>query len=71
MVFLNDGRVEVDTKALERAIRPVALGRKNALFADSDRGARRWAIAMTLFATAKLNDVEPMAYLTSVRERVV
>jgi transposase len=49
----------------------VALGRKNALFAGSDGGARHWAMAMTLITTAKLNDVEPMAYLTDVLERVV
>jgi hypothetical protein len=71
VVFLNDGRVELDTNAVERAIRPVVLGRKNALFAGSDGGARHWAMAMTLINTAKLNDVEPMAYLTDVLERVV
>jgi hypothetical protein len=71
VVFLDDGRVEMDTNAVERAIRPVALGRKNALFAGSDGGARHWAIAMTLINTAKLNGVEPMAYLTDALERVV
>ena len=45
--------------------------RKNALFAGSDGGARHWAIAMTLIQTAKLNGVEPMAWLTDVLERVV
>jgi hypothetical protein len=49
----------------------VTLNRKNALFAGSDGGARHWAIAMTLIATAKLNGVEPMAWLTDVLERVV
>ncbi len=49
----------------------MALGRKNALFAGSDGGARHWAIANTLIATAKLNGVEPLAYLTNVLERVV
>ena len=71
VVFLGDGRVELDTNAVERAIRPVALGRKNALFAGSDGGARHWAMAMTLITTAKLNDVEPMAYITDVLERIV
>jgi transposase len=71
IVFLDDGRVELDTNAVERAIRPVALGRKNALFAGSDGGARHWAIAMTLINTAKLNGVEPMAYLTDALERIV
>ena len=70
-VFLDDGRVEMDTNVVERAIRPVALNRKNALFAGSDGGARHWAIAMTLIQTAKLNGVEPMAWLTDVLERIV
>jgi hypothetical protein len=71
VVFLDDGRVELDTNVVERAIRPIALGRKNALLAGSDGGARHWAMAMTLITTAKLNDVEPMAYLTDVLERAV
>lgn len=70
-VFLDDGRVEMDTNVVERAIRPNTLTRKNALFAGSDGGARHWAIAMTLIQTAKLNGVEPMAYLTDVLQRVV
>ena len=70
-MFLDDGRVEMDTNVVERAIRLVALNRKNALFAGSDGGARHWAIAMTLIQTAKLNGVEPMAWLTDVLERVV
>ena len=71
MVFLDDGRIEMDTNVVERVIRPVALTRKNALFAGSDGGARHWAIAMTLIQTAKLNGVEPVAWLTDVLERVV
>lgn len=59
------------TNVVERAIRPHTLTRKNALFAGSDGGARHWAIAMTLIQTAKLNGVEPMAWLTDVLERVV
>lgn len=50
---------------------PGALNRKNALFAGSDGGARHWAIAKTLIQTAKLNGVEPMAWLTAVLERIV
>jgi hypothetical protein len=61
----------MDTNVVERAIRPVTLNRKNALFAGSDGGARHGAIATTLIATAKLNGVEPMAWLTDVLERVV
>ena len=56
---------------VERAIRPNTLTRKNALFAGSDGGARHWAIAMTLIQTAKLNGVDPMAWLTDVLERMV
>jgi transposase len=68
--FLDDGRVELDTNTVERAIRPIALGRKNHLFAGSDGGARRWATVVSLIATAKLNDVEPFAYLKDVLERL-
>jgi transposase len=69
--FLHDGRVELDTNPVERAIRPVALGRKNHLFAGSDRGGARWAAVCSLIATAKLNDVEPYAYLRDVLQRMV
>ena len=68
--YLNDGRVELDTNTVERAIRPVALGRKNHLFAGSDGGADRWAIVCSLITTAKLNDREPYAYLKDVLERM-
>jgi transposase len=71
VAFLDDGRIEMDTNVVERAIRPHTLTRKNALFAGSDGGARHWAIAMTLIQTAKLNGVEPMAWLTDVLERIV
>ena len=68
--FLDDGRVELDTNTVERAIRPIALGRKNHLFAGSDGGAARWAVVASLLATAKLNAVEPFAYLRDVLERM-
>ena len=68
--FLDDGRIELDTNTVERAIRPIALGRKNHLFAGSDGGAERWATVSSLLATAKLNDVEPFAYLKDVLERM-
>jgi transposase len=71
IVFLDDGRVEMDTNVVERAIRPSVLTRKNALFAGSDGGARHWAVAMTLIQTAKLNGIEPMGWLTDVLERIV
>jgi transposase len=70
-LFLDDGRLELDTNTVERAIRPIALGRKNALFAGSDGGARHWATVASLVATAKLNGVEPLAWLTDVLERMV
>ena len=63
--------MELDTNTVERAIRPIALGRKNALFAGSDGGAHHWAMVASLVATAKLNGVEPLAWLTDVLERMV
>lgn len=69
--FLDDGRIELDTNPVERAIRPVALGRKNHLFAGSDGGGKRWATVCSLIETCKLNDVEPYAYLSDVLERMV
>ncbi len=64
------GRVELDNNPVERAIRPVALGRKNHLFAGSDGGGERWAMIASLIETARLNGVEPYAWLTDVLERV-
>jgi transposase len=71
VVFLDDGRVEMDTNVVERALRPSVLTRKNSLFAGSDGGTRHWALAMTLIQTAKLNGVDPMTWLTDVLERIV
>ena len=70
-LFLDDGRLEPDTNTVERAMRPVALGRKNPLFAGADSGGRHWAIIATLVQTAKLNGVEPWAWLTDVLERII
>jgi len=69
--FLNDGRVELDTNPVERAIRPVCLGRKNHLFAGSDGGGERWAVLCSLIETCKMNGVEPYAYLVDVLDRMV
>lgn len=69
-LFLEDGRVELDNNPVERAIRPVALGRKNHLFAGSNGGAARWATIASLLETAKLNGVEPYGYLKDVLERM-
>jgi transposase len=71
ILYLDDGRLEMDTNAVERAIRPVTITRKNSLFAGSDAGARRWAIANTLIQSCKLNGVEPLAYLTDILQRIV
>jgi transposase len=68
--FLDDGRIDLDNNPVERAIRPIALGRKNHLFAGSDSGGARWATVCSLIATAKLNNVEPFAYLRNVLERL-
>jgi len=70
-VFLGDGRVELDTNPVERAMRPIALNRKNALFAGSDEGAHHWAVLATLVENCKLHDVNPSAYLTDVLTRLV
>jgi transposase len=69
-VYLNDGRVHIDNNPIERAIRGVALGRKNYLFAGSPSGARRAALIYSLIETCKLNGVEPYAYLKDVLTRL-
>src|SRR5271166_1363659 len=71
VMFLDDGRLELDTNTVERAIRPVTITRKNSLFAGNDNGGRHWAIIATLVQSAKLNGVEPLAWLTDVLERIV
>jgi transposase len=68
--FLDDGRIEIDSNIVERAIRPIALNRKNALFAGSDGGADHWAILASLIETCKLNDLDPHAYLADVFARL-
>jgi len=66
--FVDDGRIDLETSPVERAIRPVALGRKNALFAGSEGGADRWAIMATLIETDMLNGIEPFAWSRDVRD---
>jgi transposase len=68
--YCGDGRLEIDNNAAERALRAVALGRKNWLFAGSDDGGERAAAMYTLIGTAKLNDIDPQAYLRYVLERI-
>jgi transposase len=69
--FLDDGRIELDTNTVERAIRPLALTRKNSLFAGSEGGAEHWAVLASLIATCKLNDVEPQAYIEDVIAKLI
>lgn len=68
--YLDDGRLEISNNAAENAIRPLALGRKNWLFAGSDAGGERAAVFYTLIRTAKLNGLEPEAYLRDVLTRI-
>jgi transposase len=68
--FLHDGRICLSNNAAERALRGFALGRKSWLFAGSERGAARAAAMTTLIATAKLNDVDPLAWLADVLARI-
>lgn len=69
-VYLEDGRIPIDNNAVERAIRPIALGRKNWLFAGSPRGGQAAAIFMTLLTSAMRNGLNPADYLTDVLERL-
>jgi hypothetical protein len=66
MRFLEDGKVEIDNNIAERAIRGIAIGRKNWLFAGSNNGGDTAAAIYSLIETAKLNGVEPWAYLKKV-----
>ena len=68
--YCNDGRIEIDNHPAERALRAVALGRKNYLFAGSDAGGERAAAIYSLLGSAKLNGIDPEAYLTSVLRRI-
>ncbi len=68
--FLSDGRIEIDSNTVERAIRPQTITRKNALFAGSHGGGRAWATIATLLQTAKMNTVDPHAWLTQTLERI-
>ncbi len=64
--FLEDGRIKLDSNPVERTIRPIALNRKNALFAGHEAGAQNWAVIASLIETCKLNGVEPHDYLSRV-----
>jgi hypothetical protein len=69
--FLDDGRIEMDTNSVERANRLIALTKKNSLFAGHDEGAFSWACVASLIETAKLNGLNPQAYLADVLTKLV
>ena len=70
MLYTSDGRIEIDNNAAERSLRTVALGRKNFLFAGSDAGGERAAAIYSLIGSAKLNGIDPEAYLRFVIGRI-
>ena len=70
VLYAGDGRIEIDNNAAERSLRTVALGRKNFLFAGSDAGGERAAAIYSLIGSAKLNGIDPEAYLRFVIERI-
>ena len=69
-LFLGDGRVAIDNNAAERGMRPIGIGRKNWLFAGSDTGGETLARAMTVIETAKMNGLDPQAYLADIFDRI-
>ncbi len=68
--YLDHGFLEIDNNSAERAMKPIALGRKNYLFVGSEGGGKSAANAYTLIQTAKLNGVDPQAWLTDVLSRI-
>ena len=68
--YLENGHLELDNNTAERAVKPVAIGRKNWMFAGSEGGGKAMAIAFTLIETAKLNNVDPQAWLTWVLDQI-
>ena len=70
-LFLDDGCIELDNNTVERTIRPIALNRKNALFAGHDTGAENWAVLASLIETCKLNAVDPQAWLAKALTAIV
>jgi transposase len=65
-LYLDDGRIEMDTNAVERAMRPIKLNAKNSLFAGCDNGAESWAVLASLIETCKLNGVSAEHWLSDV-----
>jgi transposase len=70
-LFIDDGGIELNNNIVERSIRPIALTQKNALFAVSDGRAEHWATIASLIESCKINDLDPLDYLTSVITRIV
>ena len=68
--FLDDGRIDLDSNTVERSIRPLALNRKNALFAGSDEGGDNWAVIATLIENCKLSGINPHTWLTDTLTRL-
>jgi len=68
--FLDDGRIDLDSNTVERSIRPLALNRKNALFAGSDEGGDNWAVIATLIENCKLSGINPHTWLTDTLARL-
>jgi hypothetical protein len=68
--FLSDGRICRSNNAAERAIRSLALARRNWLFAGSDRGGQRAAVMYSLITTAKMNNIDPQAWLADILARI-
>ena len=68
--FLNDGRIDLDSNTVERSIRPLALNRKNALFAGSDEGGDNWAVTATLIENCKISGINPHTWLTETLSKL-
>lgn len=68
--YVTNGRLEMSNNAAERAMKPPVLGRKNYLFCGSDAGGRRAACVYTIIETAKMNGINPEAYLTDILQRI-
>ena len=69
--FLDDGRLELDTNPVENQIRPIALTRKNALFAGNETGAENWAMLASLVATCKMSSVNPVDYIAATLRAIL
>ena len=69
--FLEDGRLELDTNPVENQIRPIALTRKNALFAGNEVGAENWAMLASLVATCKMSSVNPVDYIADALRAIL